>query len=83
MKTIGFLFLAGLLFSSCDKNKESNATISQDDLSASVPGHQNESLVNTPNNHQHINSDQYHTAHDLNHHHALESLYHVHNLLHP
>lgn len=36
MKTICFLFLATILFCSCDKNNESKEAITQDDLTASV-----------------------------------------------
>lgn len=46
------------------------------------PGHLNDSLITTANNHPHVNCD-HHPGHHICHHHTMDSLHHVHNLHHP
>jgi len=46
------------------------------------PGHLNDSLVTTPNNHHHTDC-AHHPGHHICHHHTIDSLHHVHNLHHP
>ena len=48
----------------------------------SYPGHLNDSLVITLNNHHHINCE-HHPGHHICHHHTMDSLHLVHNLHHP
>lgn len=46
------------------------------------PGHLNDSLVTTANNHHHTNCE-HHNGHHICHHHTIDSIHHVHNLHHP
>lgn len=48
----------------------------------SYPGHSNDSLITTPNNHHHSNCD-HHSGHHICHHHTMDSLHHAHNTHHP
>ncbi|RYZ49962.1 MAG: hypothetical protein EOP49_15050 [Sphingobacteriales bacterium] len=46
------------------------------------PGHAHDSLVVTPLNHNHDNTDGHHPGHDLSDHHTQDSLHQIHNHYH-
>jgi len=48
----------------------------------SYPGHLNDSLLTTPNDHHHTDCN-HHPGHHICHHHTLDSLHTIHNLHHP
>lgn len=46
------------------------------------PGHPNDSLVTTPNNHPHVNCE-HHPGHHICHHYTMDAIHHLHKLHHP